>query len=133
MVFKSSLFKNSIIEIVIINHSFSKEEYLLTKKVLEMYSPGLWIPMGINYSSLNDSSDKRLLYLSTLELFQDYIPEWAFSKNEINLIKDGLNHFISLPLPLYENIQVIRERKYEKEIAKSIISYLEESLELEVP
>jgi hypothetical protein len=133
MIFKSSLTKSPIVEISILNHSFSLEEYQITKKALELYSPAIWVPMGIELSTPNYIVEKRQFYQDIVDIFQEYSPEWAFSIEEIKLIKNSLNHFNSLPLPLYENISIIRERKKEKKIVKSILIYLDESFDLNNP
>ena len=133
MIFKSSLAKSPIVEISILNHRFSLEEYHLTKKALEMYSPGIWVPMGIELVTPDYSTEKRRLYWDILNLFCEYSPEWAFSTNEIKLIIDALKHFNSLPLPLYESVNIIRERKKERQIIKPILSYLEDFVDFKIP
>jgi hypothetical protein len=124
MISKISLKKAHFTELILIDHRFSLEEYLLVKKTLKMYSPGIWIPIGIDVFSPDIQKQRRALYHDICKLFQNYTSDWGFSYEEAQLIEDALKHFITLPLPLYEDVEKIRERKKDRYLGKNILSYL---------
>ncbi len=118
-------FKGSdFVELTLIKHEFTLEEYLVVQKALKMYTPGVWIPIGIEVFSPDIQNQKRSNYEEVCQLFEDYSSEWAFSPQEVDIIKKSLNHFISLPLPLYGDNQFIFLRKKEREVAKQITLFL---------
>lgn len=124
MISTKSFKSPDFIELTLVNHEFTSEEYLVVKKSLKMYTPGIWIPIGLEVFSPDIQNQKRSDYEEVSQLFEEYSPEWAFSPQEIDIIKKALNHFISLPLPLYDDSQFIIFRKKEREIAKQIASFL---------
>jgi hypothetical protein len=123
--FSTSTLKSlEFVEIKIVDHEFTLEEHFLVKKALSMYTPGFWVPIGIDIFSPEIQYQKRKSLEETCRLFDSHSSEWAFSSEELEIINQALKHFIQLPLPLYGNLQSISERKIERNQIKHILSYL---------
>lgn len=120
----SSLKDLNFVEVKLIDHQFSIEEHLLVKKTLSMYTPGFWVPIGIEIFSPDIQHQKRKFYQETCRLFETYSPEWAFSSEELEIVNQALKHFIQLPFSLHGSLQAITKRKIECKQVKQILSYL---------
>ena len=120
----SALTELEFVEIKLISHQFTLEEHLIAQKALQMYTPGIWIPIGLDVFSPDIQNQKRKSYQETYQLFETYTSKWAFSSEELELVKKALKHFISLPLPLYGSLHAIRDRKRDRKLAIRILSYL---------
>ena len=69
-------FKGSdFVELTLIKHEFTLEEYLVVQKALKMYTPGVWIPIGIEVFSPDIQNQKRSNYEEVCQLFEDYSSE----------------------------------------------------------
>ena len=115
---------SKIIDLIVLSHYFTFEEYVLTKKVLNSYTPSVWAPMNSGVRSSDVQIQQRSIYHEISNLFEIYSPEWAFSPIEMTFIKEALEHFNNLPLPLYGSMHDIRERKNERKVAKRIIEFI---------
>ena len=120
-----SLTDIKVIELILIDYKFSIEEFNLVKKALQMYTPAIWVPIASEIFSPDIQSQRKQIIQKISKLFQEYTSDWAFSQDELYMVKAALNHFVVLPLPLFESINVIREAKREKNVIKEIITYLE--------
>ena len=121
----ASLTDIKVIELTLIDYKFSIEEFNLVKKALQMYTPGIWVPIASEIFSPDIQIQRKQIIQELFKLFQEYTSDWAFSQNELYMIKAALNHFIVLPLPLFESVDIVRERKREKNLIKEIVTYLE--------
>ena len=111
-------------EIKLIDNYFTVDDYELIQKALTMYTPGYWVPIGIDIFSPDIQNQKRLSYQETCKLFEKYSPEWAFTSKELEITIKAIKHFIRLPLPLYGDLSSIKKRKSERELAILILAQL---------
>ena len=111
-------------EVKLIDNYFTIDDYMLTQKALTMYTPGYWVPIGINIFSPDIQNQKRSAYQETCKLFESYSPEWAFTEKELKITIEALKHFIRLPMPLYGELSSIKKRKSERELGILILAQL---------
>ncbi len=72
-------------EVKLVDNYFTMDDYKLVQKALTMYTPGYWVPIGIDIFSPDIQNQKRQSYLETCKLFETYSPEWAFASKELEI------------------------------------------------
>ena len=124
MLFIPSLNELEFIEVKVIDNYFTEDDHKLVQKALAMYTPGYWVPIGMDIFSPDIQNQKRLSYQETCKLFETYSPEWAFIQTELDITIEAIKHFIRLPKPLYGDMKSIKKRKSERELAILILAQL---------
>jgi hypothetical protein len=110
-------------ELVILNHSFTHTEHNTIVQALKSFINTALVPITKKPTNLAISALKRQKSMaeSLLQAVNSYSEEMAVSEKELSILKRALRGFMSLPKPLWQDINQIRKMKNYQDTAASLL------------
>ncbi|OLS27400.1 MAG: hypothetical protein HeimC3_03990 [Candidatus Heimdallarchaeota archaeon LC_3] len=110
-------------ELVLINHEFTQTEHKTMVQALKSFLNSALVPITQRPTKIAISALKRQKNSAEnlLNAINSYSAEMAVSENELGIIKRALRVFISLPKPLWQDINQIRKMKNYQDTAASLL------------
>jgi hypothetical protein len=110
-------------ELVILNHSFTHTEHNTIVQALKSFLNTALIPITKKPTNMAISALKRQKSMaeSLLQAVNSYSEEMAVSEKELSILKRALRGFMSLPRPLWQDLNQIRKMKNYQDTAASLL------------
>ncbi|MHA1989812.1 MAG: hypothetical protein ACW981_15570 [Candidatus Hodarchaeales archaeon] len=110
-------------ELVILNHSFTHTEHNTIVQALKSFLNTALIPITQKPTNMAISALKRQKSMaeSLLQAINSYSEEMAVSEKELSILKRALRGFMSLPKPLWQDINQIRKMKNYQDTAATLL------------